>query len=87
MEEVTLGIYVQSYKRYDKILTQDLFEECTYVVRKSEEESYRQAGVKNIWAVDDEKIDNAIKTYWYILVRMYQKILFLSFLIIYSICS
>ena len=78
MEEVTLGIYVQSYKRYDKILTQDLFEECTYVVRKSEEESYRQAGVKNIWAVDDEKIDNAIKTYWYIIDNAPEDIVFVA---------
>ena len=66
MEEVTLGIYVQSYKRSDKILTANLLEDCTYVVRKSEEEDYRKAGIKKIWAIDDELINNAIKTYWYI---------------------
>ena len=65
-KEASLGIYVQSYNRYDKILTQDLFEECTYVVRKSEEKFYKEAGVKKIWAVDDELINSAIKTYWYI---------------------
>ena len=39
--EVTLGIYVQSYHRYNKILTKDLLEHCTYVVRESEAELYR----------------------------------------------
>ena len=64
--EITLGIYVQSYHRYNKILTQDLLEDCTYVVRKSEEQLYLNAGVKKVWAAPDEEVNNAIKTYWWI---------------------
>ena len=52
-EELTLGIYVQSYHRYNKILTQDLLERCTYVVRASEADLYRKAGVENVWAAAD----------------------------------
>ena len=58
----------QSYHRYNKILTQDLFDHCTYVVRASEAELYKQAGVKSVWAPDDE-VNNAIKTYWWIVDR------------------
>ena len=36
----TFKIYVPSYKRSDKILTGSILPECTYVVRKSEEELY-----------------------------------------------
>ena len=77
-DELTLGIYVQSYNRYDKILTQDLFEECTYVVRKSEEEFYKNAGVKKILAVDDDLINNAIKTYYYIINNAPEDIVFVA---------
>lgn len=76
--EVTLGIYVMSYKRSDKILTQDLFEECTYVVRKSEEEAYRNAGVKNILTAPDEEVNNAIKTYWWIVDNAKEDIVFVA---------
>ena len=78
MEDVSLGIYVQSYKRSNQILTNDLLEDCTYVVRKSEEEDYRKAGIKKIWAVEDELIDSAIKTYWYIITNAPEDIVFVA---------
>ncbi len=37
-----------SYKRADKILTKDLVEYCTYVVREEEAEAYRKSGVENL---------------------------------------
>ena len=61
------NIYVPSYKRSEKILTQDHLEYCTYVVRKSEEDLYRQAGVKSIWAIEDDKIDSLVKVHNYII--------------------
>lgn len=57
----TLGVYVMSYNRSDKILTKNLVEYCTYVVRKSEEEKYRAAGIDDLIAVDDELINSGIK--------------------------
>lgn len=66
MEGCTLGIYVPSYRRSNKILTYHLLEYCTYMVRKSEEQAYREAGVENIWAVDDELINRGDKAYFYI---------------------
>lgn len=76
--EVTLGIYVQSYHRYNKILTKDLLERCTYVVRESEAELYRQAGVENVWAAPDEEVNNAIKTYWWIVDNAPEDIVFIA---------
>lgn len=61
----SFNIYVPSYKRYDCILTKKYLEYCTYVVRKSEEELYRNAGIENIWAIEDEQINsvNKVKNY------------------------
>ena len=39
----TVGIYVPSYKRYDKILTANNVGGCTYVVRESEADKYTEA--------------------------------------------
>ena len=75
---LTLGKYVMSYHRYDKILTQDLFEDCTYVVRKSEEDLYKKAGVKKIWSAPDDEVDNAIKTYWWIIDNAPEDIVFVA---------
>lgn len=66
MENKKLGIYVRSYHRADNILTNNLLEDCTYVVRKSEEQDYFNAGIKKIWAVDDELINSDIKSFQYI---------------------
>ena len=65
MDELSFNIYVPSYKRSDVIMTNDLLEYCTYVVRKSEEKLYREAGITNILAVDDELINSGAKAvYW-----------------------
>ena len=61
MGEQNFNIYVPSYKRSETTCTFQLLEYCTYVVRKSEEEKYRRRGIKNIWAVEDEKIDSMVK--------------------------
>ena len=76
--ELSLGIYVQSYHRYNKILTQDLLERCTYVVRESEAELYRKAGVENVWAAPDGEVNNAIRTYWWIVDHAPEDIVFIA---------
>ena len=77
-DELTLGIYVQSYHRYNKILTQDLLERCTYVVRASEAELYRKAGVENVWEAPDDEVNNAIRTYWWIVDHAPEDIVFIA---------
>ena len=54
----TVGIYVPSCKRYDNIITANTVGKCTYVVRESEKDKYRDAlplrgGVKIISVKDD----------------------------------
>lgn len=67
-EELTFGVYVPSYNRYnDKVRMYDYLEYCTYVVRKSEEKLYREKGIDNLWVVEDEKIDDLWKVHQYIL--------------------
>lgn len=50
-QNITFNIYVLSYKRSDRIVTQDLFDYCTYVVREWEADDYRRAGVKNLLTI------------------------------------
>lgn len=64
---MTFNIYVQSYDRADEILTYHNLEYCTYVVRKSEAEKYRSAGVENVWAIEDKDIDSCGKVTNYLL--------------------
>jgi glycosyltransferase involved in cell wall biosynthesis len=63
----SFNIYVPSYNRAGATTTYKLLDYCTYVVRKSQEEDYRNAGIKNIWAIDDDKIDSALKVYTYVI--------------------
>jgi len=51
-----LGIYIPSYRRAKTATTHKFLEYYQYVVRKTEEEEYKEAGVPNIFAVDDDLI-------------------------------
>lgn len=68
-EELTVGIYVPSYKRSDRILTYNLFEKCKYLVRKSEKQLYLNSGIPNedLLIADDEDINGAEYAYFYII--------------------
>ena len=61
MTEKTLGIYVPSYHRYDCIKTDKILNDCTYVVRESEADLYRAAGVRKVLAAPDGEIDSLPK--------------------------
>lgn len=63
----SFNIYVPSYNRPFSTTTYNYVDYCTYVVRKSQEEDYRKAGIENIWAIDDELIDSALKVYTYVI--------------------
>lgn len=60
------NIYVPSYGRAETTSTYKFLEYCTYVVRKSQEQAYKDKGIKNIWAVPDNEIDNICKVVNYI---------------------
>lgn len=62
----TFNIYVCSYNRPNTTTTYKLLNYCTYVVRKSQEEDYRNAGIESIWAIEDDLIDSAFKVYDYV---------------------
>lgn len=59
------GIYVPSCGRADTTTTYKYIDDCTYVVRKSEEEAYKKNGLK-VWAIPDNEIDNYVKVSNYI---------------------
>ena len=63
MEEVSFGIYIPSYKRANLCITHRWLEYYRYVVRKSEEQAYLDAGIapENLLAVQDDLIDGMVK--------------------------
>lgn len=61
MQNKTLGVYVPSYKRAHDIKTYHVLNHCTYVVRESEEQQYREAGVERILTAPDQEIDSLPK--------------------------
>lgn len=52
----TFNIYVASYHRAKETTVHQLLEYCTYVVRESEADEYRAAGIESVWGIPDEKI-------------------------------
>ncbi len=64
----TFNIYVMSYKRANAIMTNNVFEYCTYVVREKEEIEYREAGIDNILVIPNEAnvYDFMTSLYWII---------------------
>lgn len=67
-DEMTVGIYVPSYRRANRIRTYHIFEKCTYMVRESEKDAYIAGGIapEDIWAVEDENINDGVKAYFWI---------------------
>ena len=73
-QEVALGIYVMSYQRADKIKTWHVLNDCTYVVRASEEQEYRRAGVDKLLIIPEggtlkcgDEVCSFMTTFWWII--------------------
>lgn len=64
---MTFNIYVRSYNRWDTITTGKIVEYCTYVVRKSQADKYKEAGVENVWGIEDELINSGEKVLNYLI--------------------
>lgn len=66
-KEVSLGIYIPSYNRFDKVTSLDLVPSATLVIRKSQVEQYKAANPNTkLWAVEDEEINSLAKVRQYI---------------------
>lgn len=75
----SFGIYVMSYQRSDKIITQDLFEYCTYVVREEEAEKYKANGVKNLLIIPkDCPCWNFMDTLWWTIWNTPEDVIFIA---------
>lgn len=79
MSNPTFNIYVMSYQRYNHVVTQDIFEYCTYVVREKEAELYKQNGVRNLLIIpDDCPCWNFMDTLWWIIWNTPEDVIFIS---------
>ena len=60
----TFGVYIPSVGRYNRgMITGKWFESPKHIVRKSQEESYIDAGFINVIGVDDDEINQYSKVY------------------------
>lgn len=64
---MTFNIYVRSYNRYNDIETGRCLDYCTYIVRKSQEPMYRDAGIEDVLGVEDELVNSGEKVLNYLL--------------------
>ena len=68
-----------SYQRYDRIVTKDLFEYCTYVVREEEAGKYREAGVDNLLVIPkDCPVWNFMDTLWWTIWNTPEDVIFIA---------
>ena len=76
---ISFNIYVMSYQRYDRIVTKDLFEYCTYVVREEEADKYREAGVDNLLIIPkDCPVWNFMDTLWWTIWNTPEDVIFIA---------
>ncbi len=79
MSNLSFNIYVMSYQRSDRIVTQDCFEYCTYVVREEEAELYRKAGVKELLVIPaDCPCYNFMDTLWWTIWNTPEDVIFIA---------
>lgn len=77
--DISFNIYVMSYQRYDKIVTKDLFEYCTYIVRAEEEQNYRDAGVDKMLVIPAGcPVWNFMDTLWWTIWNTPEDVIFIA---------
>lgn len=64
---ITFNIYVMSYKRSHRIMTQNLFEYCTYVVREEEAQRYKDSGIKSVLSIPKGTVNDFMSTFYWII--------------------
>ena len=74
----SFNIYCMSYRRPDRILTKNLFEYCTYVVREEEAEAYRNAGIKDMVVIPDGEVFSFMSTLYWIIGHAKEDVIFIA---------
>lgn len=74
----TFGIYCMSYKRPNAIMTKDLLEYCTYVVRQEEAEAYRKSGVEDLLEIPTGQVATFMQTLYWIIENTPETVIFIA---------
>jgi hypothetical protein len=78
MKQPTFNIYVMSNERSDAIITKDVFEYCTYVVRADQEEEYRNSGIEDILVIPNGAVSDFMTTLYWIIENTPEDVLFIA---------
>lgn len=77
-QNTSFNIYCMSYKRSNRIMTKNLFEYCTYVVREEEAEAYRTAGIEDMLVIPAGKVRSFMSTLYWIIENAPEDVIFIA---------
>lgn len=74
----TFNIYCMSFRRPNKIMTKNLLEYCTYVVREEEAEAYKASGIDDMLVIPDGAVFNFMSTLYWIIANTPEDVIFVA---------
>ena len=76
--DTLFNIYCMSYQRPNKILTKQLFEYCTYIVREKEADAYRHAGIDDMLVIPEGDVWNFMSTLYWLIQHALEDVIFIA---------
>jgi len=77
-QNISFNIYCMSYRRPHTILTKNLFEYCTYVVREEEADEYRAAGIDDMLVIPVGEVFSFMSTLYWIVDHAPEDVIFVA---------
>ncbi len=77
-QNTSFNIYCMSYRRPDNIMSKNLFEYCTYVVREEEAAAYRDAGIEDMLVIPDGAVFSFMSTLYWIIENTPEDVIFIA---------
>lgn len=75
-QSISFNIYCMSYKRPNAIMSKNLFEYCTYVVREEEADAYRASGVDDLLVIPTGEAWSFMSTLYWIIKHAPEDVIF-----------
>lgn len=72
------NIYCMSYRRPNAILTKNLLEYCTYVVREEEAEAYKASGIEDMLVIPHGAVKSFMSTLYWIIENAPEDVIFIA---------
>lgn len=77
-QNTSFNIYCMSYRRPNAIMSKNLFEYCTYVVREEEAEAYRASGIDDMLVIPHGAVRSFMSTLYWIIENVPEDVIFIA---------